>query len=66
MVPGSVAMAVLCISGAVADYEAHGKADGSEAELEEECGPEELKSPSSSVLPCHDAAEFYRNIICRT
>lgn len=66
MVPGSVAMEVLCISDAAADYEAHGKVDGSKAEVEEECGPEDLTSPSSSMLPCHDATEFYRNIICRT
>lgn len=45
MVPGSVAMEVLCISDAAADYEAHGKVDGSKAEVEEECGPEELTPP---------------------
>lgn len=65
MVHSSIAMAVLCASGAAAVNEAHSKVDGSKAEVEE-CGPEGLASPSPSVLPCYDAAEFYRNIICRT
>lgn len=65
MVPASVVTAVLCTSGSAAVNEVHGKVDGSKAEVEE-CRPERLASPSPSMLLCHDATGFYRNIICRT